>query len=160
MISLFCNACYGYQAASIASLHLVGLTISPLALAGRAHQIFYLGRCGRCLCLGCCSALSGFDLRTVGCRLVVVTLGDPFPSPLPVWRCSSPRSSWEWLFPRAKFVSNFQLFGVIPFQLLIYILMLVIAFILLHKTKYGRRASPDLALPKKAANLSEYIPLA
>ena len=38
-----------------------------------------------------------------------------------------------------KFVSNFQLFGVIPFQLLIYILMLVVAFILLHKTKYGRR---------------------
>ncbi len=40
-----------------------------------------------------------------------------------------------------KFVSNFQLFGVIPFQLLIYILMLVIAFILLHKTKYGRRVT-------------------
>ena len=38
-----------------------------------------------------------------------------------------------------KFIANYQVGGVIPFQILIYAAMLVVAFILLHKTKYGRK---------------------
>ena len=91
-----------------------------------------------------CGALSGFLIAYCRVQAMVVTLGGSFLySGLALLISTlSKTESYQGIggFPEDfKFVSNFQLFGVIPFQLLIYILMLVIAFILLHKTKYGRR---------------------
>ncbi len=91
-----------------------------------------------------CGAFSGFLIAYCRVQAMVVTLGGSFlysGIALLISTLSS-TESYQGIggFPdEFKFIANYQVFGVIPFQILIYLLLLVIAFALLHETKYGRK---------------------
>lgn len=93
---------------------------------------------------GCCGALSGFFVAYCQVQPMVVTLGGSFLfSGLALLVSNmSATESYKGIsgFPDAFIkISKFKLFGVIPNQLLIFIVLAIIAYILLHKTKYGRQ---------------------
>ena len=91
-----------------------------------------------------CGALSGFLIGYCGVQAMVITLGGSFlysGLALLVSTLSS-TASYESIggFPdEFKFIANYKVGGEIPFQIIIYVVMLVVAYILLHKTKYGRK---------------------
>ena len=96
------------------------------------------------VCAALCGALSGFFIAYCRVQAMVVTLGGSFlyaGLALLVSTLSS-TESYQGIsgFPDSfKAMTKFKLFGVIPSQLLIFIAMTVIAYLLLHKSKYGRR---------------------
>ncbi len=91
-----------------------------------------------------CGALSGFFVAYCGVQAMVVTLGGQFlyaGLALLVSTLSS-TESYQGIsgFPESfKALTGFKLFGVIPSQVLIFLGMTVIAWLLLHKSKYGRK---------------------
>lgn len=91
-----------------------------------------------------CGALSGFFIAYCRVQAMVVTLGGSFlyaGLALLVSTLSS-TESYQGIsgFPESfKALTKFKLFGVIPSQLIIFVVMIVIAYLLLHKSKYGRR---------------------
>ncbi|MDD7220335.1 MAG: ABC transporter permease [Clostridia bacterium] len=91
-----------------------------------------------------CGALSGFFIAYCGVQAMVVTLGGSFlyaGIALLVANMAS-TASYQGIsgFPDAfKTLAKYKFFGVIPSQLVIFLILVVIAYILLHKTKYGRR---------------------
>ncbi len=91
-----------------------------------------------------CGALSGFFIAYCRVQAMVVTLGGSFlyaGLALLVSTLSS-TESYQGIsgFPDSfKAMTKFKLFGVIPSQLIIFVVMIVIAYLLLHKSKYGRR---------------------
>ncbi len=90
-----------------------------------------------------CGALSGFFIAYCGVQAMVVTLGGSFlyaGFALLVSNFSA-TEAYQGIsgFPDSfKVISKFKLFDVIPSQLLVFLVLIVIAYILLHKTKYGR----------------------
>jgi AI-2 transport system permease protein len=90
-----------------------------------------------------CGALSGFFVAYCGVQAMVVTLGGSFlyaGFALLVSNLSA-TEAYQGIsgFPDDfKIISKFKLFGVIPSQLLVFIALIIIAYILLHKSKYGR----------------------
>lgn len=92
----------------------------------------------------CCGALSGFFIAYCGVQAMVVTLGGSFlysGLALLVSTLSS-TESYKGIsgFPDTfKWITKYKVGGVIPFQIVIFLVLLVIAYILLHKTKYGRK---------------------
>ena len=91
-----------------------------------------------------CGALSGFFVAYCGVQAMVVTLGGQFlyaGIALLVSNLAS-TASYQGIsgFPDYfKIVSKYKLFGLIPSQLLIFLALTVIAYIILHRSKYGRR---------------------
>lgn len=91
-----------------------------------------------------CGALSGFLIAYCRVQAMVVTLGGSFlysGIALLISTLSS-TESYQGIggFPDTfKFIANYQVGGIVPLQILLYVLLLVVAFVLLHKTKYGRR---------------------
>ena len=91
-----------------------------------------------------CGALSGFFIAYCRVQAMVVTLGGSFlyaGLALLVSTLSS-TESYQGIsgFPDSfKALTKFKLFDVIPSQLLIFAAMTVIAYLLLHKSKYGRK---------------------
>ena len=145
MISLFVTLVMVTGGIDIQVASLVGLTSITIGVGWQDFGLPIWGAVGVAFVLVvACGALSGFLIAYCRVQAMVVTLGGSFLySGLALLISTlSKTESYQGIggFPEDfKFVSNFQLFGIIPFQLLIYILMLVVAFILLHKTKYGRR---------------------
>lgn len=91
---------------------------------------------------GLCGAISGFFVAFAGVQAMVVTLGGQFlysGLALAVVNLSS-SSAFEGIsgFPNSfiKLASG-KIFGI-PNQLIIFIVLIAISYILLHKTKYGR----------------------
>lgn len=91
-----------------------------------------------------CGALSGFFVAYCGVQAMVVTLGGSFLYSglgLLVSTLSS-TEAYKGIsgFPDSfKALTKIKLFGVIPLQILIFLVMLAAAYILLHRTKYGRK---------------------
>ncbi|MDD2957596.1 MAG: ABC transporter permease [Lachnospiraceae bacterium] len=91
-----------------------------------------------------CGALSGFFVAYCGVQAMVVTLGGSFlyaGIALLVSNMAS-TASYQGIsgFPDYfKILSKYKFFGVIPSQLIIFLILTVLAYILLHRTKYGRR---------------------
>ncbi|MCD7735385.1 MAG: ABC transporter permease [Lachnospiraceae bacterium] len=91
-----------------------------------------------------CGALSGFFIAYCGVQAMVVTLGGSFlysGIALLVSNLAS-TASYQGIsgFPDAfRVLSKHKYFGIIPNQLVIFLGLVVIAYILLHRTKYGRR---------------------
>lgn len=89
-------------------------------------------------------ALSGFFVAYCGVQAMVVTLGGSFlysGLALLVSTLSS-TESYQGIsgFPASfRRITKYKVFGVVPFQICIFLVLLVIAYLLLHKTKYGRR---------------------
>ncbi len=90
-----------------------------------------------------CGALSGFFIAYCGVQPMVVTLGGSFlyaGIALLISNLSS-TASYQGItgFPdHFKIISKFKLFDVIPAQLILFIILIIIAYFLLHRTKYGR----------------------
>lgn len=90
-----------------------------------------------------CGALSGFFVAYCGVQAMVVTLGGSFlyagfgllVSNLSATEAYKGISGFPENF---KIISKYKLFDVIPAQLIAFAVLIVIAYILLHKTKYGR----------------------
>ncbi|MFT4106068.1 MAG: ABC transporter permease [Lacrimispora sp.] len=93
---------------------------------------------------GLCGALSGFFIAYCGVQPMVVTLGGSFlytGIALLVSNLSA-TESYKGIsgFPESFLkLSKIKLFGVIPSQVIIFLVLAVIAYILLHKTRYGRQ---------------------
>lgn len=91
-----------------------------------------------------CGALSGFFIAYCGVQAMVVTLGGSFlysGLALLVSTLSS-TEAYQGIsgFPDSfKAITRYKLFGVVPLQIAIFLVLLVIAHLLLHRTKYGRR---------------------
>ncbi|MDO4260976.1 MAG: ABC transporter permease [Eubacteriales bacterium] len=91
-----------------------------------------------------CGALSGFFVAYCGVQAMVVTLGGSFlysGIALLVSNLAS-TASYQGIsgFPEYfKILSKYKLFGLIPSQLLIFLALVVIAYLVLHRSKYGRR---------------------
>ena len=145
MISLFVTLVMVTGGIDIQVASLVGLTSITIGVGWQDFGLPIWGAVAVAVVLAvACGALSGFFIAYCRVQAMVVTLGGSFLySGLALLISTlSKTESYQGIggFPSEfKFVANFQLFGIIPFQLLIYVLMLCIAFILLHKTKYGRR---------------------
>lgn len=90
-----------------------------------------------------CGALSGFFVAYCGVQAMVVTLGGSFLYAgfgLLVSNLSA-TEAYKGIsgFPESfKIISKYKLFDVIPAQLIAFAVLIVIAYILLHKSKYGR----------------------
>ena len=91
-----------------------------------------------------CGALSGFFIAYCGVQAMVVTLGGSFlysGLALLVSTLSS-TESYQGIsgFPDPfKQITKYKLFGAVPLQIVIFLVLLAIAYLLLHRTKYGRR---------------------
>lgn len=91
-----------------------------------------------------CGALSGFFVAYCGVQPMVVTLGGSFlysGIALLVSKMSATQS-YKGIsgFPESfTKISSSKLFGVIPNQVVIFAVLTVIAYFLLHKSKYGRK---------------------
>ena len=91
-----------------------------------------------------CGALSGFFVAYCGVQAMVVTLGGSFLYSGIALLVSNMASTESYQgisdFPdNFKILSKYKLFGLIPSQLLIFIALVIIAYLLLHRSKYGRR---------------------
>ncbi len=91
-----------------------------------------------------CGALSGFFVAYCGVQAMVVTLGGSFLYAGIALLVSNMASTAAYQgisgFPDYfKIIAKFKLFGLIPSQLLIFLGLTVIAYIVLHRSKYGRR---------------------
>ena len=91
-----------------------------------------------------CGAVSGFFVAFTGVQPMVVTLGGSFlysGLALMITNFSS-TESYKGIsgFPKefTQFVRG-RIFGVIPNQLIIFLILAIIAYVLLHRTKYGRK---------------------
>ena len=92
---------------------------------------------------GVCGALSGYFVAYCGVQPMVVTLGGSFLFTGVALLVSnlSATESYKGIsgFPDSFLqLSKFKLFGVIPCQVIIFLVLAVIAYVLLNKTKYGR----------------------
>jgi AI-2 transport system permease protein len=92
----------------------------------------------------CCGALSGYFVAYCDVQPMVVTLGGSFlfsGIALLVSNMSA-TESYKGIngFPESFIkLSKGKLLGVVPYQVLVFVILAVIAYILLHKTKYGRQ---------------------
>lgn len=93
---------------------------------------------------GLCGALSGYFIAYCGVQPMVVTLGGSFlysGIALLVSNLSA-TESYKGIngFPDSFLkLSKLKLFGVIPSQVIIFLLLAILAYFLLHKTRYGRQ---------------------
>lgn len=145
MLSLFVTLVMVTGGIDIQVASLVGLTSITIGVAWQDFGLSIWAAVGVAfLLVTACGALSGFFIAYCGVQAMVVTLGGSFLYSGIALLIStlSKTESYQGIsgFPdEFKFIANYQLFDAIPFQLLIYAVMLIVAFILLHKTKYGRR---------------------
>lgn len=93
---------------------------------------------------GLCGALSGFIIGYTGVQPMVVTLGGSFLFSGLAIAVSNLSKTAAYLgisgFPKAftDFTKR-RFFGVVPEQFIIFLILAVIAYIILHRTKYGRK---------------------
>ncbi len=145
MLALFVTLvmCTGGMDIQVASL--VGLTSIIIGVSWQDFGLPIWGAVGLAVVVVClCGALSGFLIGYCGVQAMVITLGGSFlysGLALLVSTLSS-TASYESIggFPEEfRFIGTYSVGGVVPFQILVYVAMLIVAFILLHKTKYGRK---------------------
>ena len=91
-----------------------------------------------------CGALSGFFVAYTGVQPMVVTLGGSFlysGLALAVTNLSK-NEAYQGIsdFPAAfRALSKTELFGIVPMQFVIFFVLVVLGYILLHRTNYGRK---------------------
>ena len=99
-----------------------------------------------------CGALSGYFIAYCGVQPMVVTLGGSLLysglallisglSKTPAYQGISgfPAKAANGSFTSFRFLGKGMLFGTIPVPIVIYAVLILLCFILLHKTKYGRK---------------------
>lgn len=93
---------------------------------------------------GLCGALSGFFVAYCGVQAMVVTLGGSFlyaGLALVIFNLSGAQAhiGIKDFPPEFLALAKIKLFKVIPLPILIFVVMLAIAYFLLHRSKYGRK---------------------
>jgi len=99
-----------------------------------------------------CGAISGFFVAYCNVQPMVVTLGGSFlysgiallittlsSTPAYMGIGGFPGKTAEGIYTSFRLLGKWKLFDVIPMQLLIYIALVIICYLLLHKSKYGRK---------------------
>lgn len=144
IISVFVTFCMITGGIDIQAGSIVGLTS---IIIGVTWQDFGLNIWGAVLVsivvAALCGALSGFFVAYCDVQPMVVTLGGSFLYAGIALLISniSATASYKGIsgFPDSfKFISKFRFGGVLPLQVVIFIILTIIAHILLKKTKYGR----------------------
>lgn len=123
---------------------IVGLTSMVLGLLWQDAGLNIWAAVGLCLFTGIlCGALNGLLVSYVGVQAMVVTLGGLFlySGLAVVLSTLSVSSAYEGIsgFPEEFIrIAGGKVFGVIPNPFIIFLILVVIAYILLHKSRYGR----------------------
>jgi AI-2 transport system permease protein len=129
----------------IQSGSIVGLTSISIGLLWKDMGLNIWLACLIGLCIGAvCGLISGFFVAYTGVQPMVVTLGGQFLySGLAIAVTNfSTTESYKGIsgFPESfTQIVKGKFFDVIPNQLVIFIFLIVIMYIVLHKTKYGRK---------------------
>lgn len=145
MLSLFVTIVMVTGGIDIQVSSLVGLTSITIGVAWQDFGLPIWGAVGVAfLLVTLCGAFSGFLIAYCRVQAMVVTLGGSFLYSGMALLVSTLSKTESYLgisgFPEEfRVVGTYKVGDVVPIQILIYVLMLVVAFILLHKTKYGRR---------------------
>lgn len=145
MLSLFVTLVMVTGGIDIQVSSLVGLTSITIGVAWQDFGLPIWGAVGVAfLLVTLCGAFSGFLIAYCRVQAMVVTLGGSFLYSGMALLVSTLSKTESYLgisgFPEDfRVLGTYDVGGVVPIQILIYGLMLVVAFILLHKTKYGRR---------------------
>lgn len=129
----------------IQSCAIVGLTSIIIGVAWQDFGMnIWLAALLAVIAAAACGALSGFFVAYCGVQAMVVTLGGSFLYSglgLLVSAMSS-TEAYKGIsgFPDSfKALTKIKLFNLIPLQIIIFLVMLLAAYLLLHRTKYGRR---------------------
>lgn len=145
LIALFVTLVMCTGGIDIQAASLIGLTSIIIGVAWQDFGLSIWAASVLAIIVACaCGALSGFFIAYCRVQAMVITLGGSFlysGIALLVSTLSS-TASYESIsgFPEEfKFIANYKIGGVIPFQIVIYLAMFAIAFILLHKSKYGKK---------------------
>lgn len=145
IISLFVTFVMITGGIDIQAGSIVGLTSIVLGVAWQdAGMNIWLASLLGIGVAACCGALSGYFVAYCGVQPMVVTLGGSFLfSGLGLLVSNlSATESYKGIsgFPDSFVkIAKFKLFGVVPSQLIIFLVLAGIAYVLLHKTKYGRQ---------------------
>lgn len=167
MCFVFITGGIDLQAASI-----VGLTSIIIGVLWKSFGInIYLACLIATIIGGLCGALSGFFIAYTGVQSMVVTLGGSFLYSGLAIAVSNMSNTAAYLgisgFP--KHFTNFtkeRLFGVVPQQFILFIMLTIIAYFILHHTRYGRKvflcginqsAAEFSGINKKMIIMSTYI---
>lgn len=124
---------------------IVGLTSISIGLLWQDVGLNIWVACAIGLCIGAvCGLISGFFVAYTGVQPMVVTLGGQFLySGLAIAVTNlSTTESYKGIngFPEEfTNIAKRKYFEIIPNQLVIFLVLIVLMFIILHKTKYGRK---------------------
>lgn len=145
IISLFVTFVFITGNMDIQVASIVGLTSIIIGVLWQdfGFNIFIASVIG-VLAAGICGLLSGFLIAYGNVQSMVITLGGSFlySGVALLLSTLSSTKSYQGIsgFPDSfKFIGKSKLFGVIPFQFVLFILLAILAYILLHKTKFGRK---------------------
>ncbi len=145
IISLFVTIVMISGGIDIQVASIIGLTSITIGVGWQDFSLNIWAAVGVALVLAAfCGALSGFFIAYCGVQSMVVTLGGSFLYSGLALLISTFSKTEAYLgitgFPESfRFIGRYKLFGLIPFQFIIFITLVFLAYILLHKTKYGRR---------------------
>ena len=124
---------------------IVGLTSIMVGVLWHDANLNIFVACAIALIGGAlCGALSGFFVAYTGVQPMVVTLGGSFlysGMALAVSNMSS-NAAYQGIsdFPEAfRAISKTEIFGAVPMQFVIFFVLVVISYIVLHRTNYGRK---------------------
>ena len=144
-ISLFVTFVMITGGIDIQSCAIVGLTSIIIGVAWQDFGLnIWLAALLAVTVAAACGALSGFFVAYCGVQAMVVTLGGSFLYSglgLLVSALSS-TEAYKGIsgFPDSfKALTKIKVFGLVPLQIVIFLVMLLAAYLLLHRTKYGRR---------------------
>ena len=144
-ISLFVTFVMITGGIDIQSCAIVGLTSIIIGVAWQDFGLnIWLAALLAVAVAAACGALSGFFVAYCGVQAMVVTLGGSFLYSglgLLVSALSS-TEAYKGIsgFPDSfKALTKIKLFDFIPLQIVIFLAMVVVAHLLLHRTKYGRK---------------------
>lgn len=145
IISLFVTFVLITGGIDIQAASILGLTSITIGVGWQDFglNIWVAAAIGLVFAVGC-GALSGFFIAYCGVQAMVITLGGSFLYAGIALLISnlSQSAAYQGIsgFPEYfTFVGKYKIGGVVPIQLVIFIILAVIAYLLLHKIKYGRR---------------------
>lgn len=145
IISLFVTFVMITGGIDIQAGSIVGLTSIMVGVLWNDAGLNIFVACAVALVAGAlCGALSGFFVAYTGVQPMVVTLGGSFlysGLALAVTNLSA-TEAYQGIsnFPEAfRALSKTKVFGVVPMQFLIFLLLVALSFVLLHRTNFGRK---------------------
>ena len=145
VIAIFCCFVFITGGIDLQAGSIVGFTSIVIGVLWKDLGINIWIACLLATLVGClCGALSGFLIAFTGVQPMVITLGGSFLFSGLAIAVSNMSNTPAYLgisgFPKSfTDFTKYRFFGMFPAQLLIFIVLAVLAYIILHRTKYGRK---------------------